>query len=172
MSSAFQNVPYVWQQLKRPVVTISPLRAYRHQTTVSNPPQRSIGRLHGEFVHKTILVQKLEFSGTPGCPKPTAASLENSWKLTFGDVVFRPFDKSKLFHEIRFSSEAALPVSTSCRCGIGSDLCARLMLLLFSYFDRRRIGDLFSLEFRFQIVFAAAPRSNLVAHVVSKYEET
>ena len=61
------------QQLKRPVVTISPLRPYRHQTTVSNVMcHKETERLHGGFVHKTILVQNLEFlSGTPGWLKLT-----------------------------------------------------------------------------------------------------
>ena len=85
--------------------------------------------------------------------------------MTSGDVVFRPFDKSKLFHEIRFSSEAASPVSTSCRSGIGSDWARRL---LFSYFDRRNpVCDRVSSK-----LFSRLARSNLVAHVVSKYEET
>ena len=87
-------------------------------------------RFHGESVHKTILVQKL--SRHAWLDLELNVKVGNPWKPTFGDTVFRPFDKSKLFQEIRFSSEAR-PVS--CRRGIGSD-CFPILT-----------GDLFAIEF-------------------------
>ena len=121
----------VRQQLKRPVVTISPLRPYRHQTTVSNVKcHKERERLHGEFAHKTILVQKLEFllARLAGWSSLRSLKILGNWHLV--TLSSDPLTNLNCFMRYVFRRKRFNFLPPWNWVGLGE-------LLLFSYFDRR-----------------------------------
>ena len=113
-----------------------------------NVPQRSREeRLHGESVHKTILVQN--FSGTAGCPKPALRNLKILGNRHLVTLSSDPLTNLNCFTRYVFRRKQLCPPQLLAALELGR-IWARL---LFSYFDRRnpvcdRVSSkLFSLKF-------------------------